>query len=377
MAEMSRSVTRGGWTKTDGTIEEAGPFGADERRRLEELLRRLGATAEEIRAAMQTGSAGALALEVAVRDGRAALTPAEAAGAAGLSEEEFAELWRALGLSAASSVGPQRVAPSMADTLPVLTAAMNNWLGPETALGLARVIGSTTAQLAEAVVDAFRMGYEVPELATGTSYTEVVERYVELTRASLPSLEQLIGATLEAHLVRVAGGVWAPDDDQVSPSRLLFVGFADLVGYTALSRTLSPGELHRLLATFEVTVAEAVARHGGRLVKLIGDGAMYVADSAAAGCAAALDICARTAETNLPAVRVGADIGPVISRSGDYFGEVVNRAARLVALARPAAVVVTDAVVEALGEGWPVEQLPPQALKGFQAPAVTYRLLGR
>jgi class 3 adenylate cyclase len=355
--------------------DEAGPFGVDERRRLEELLLRLGASADEIETAMRTGTAGALALEVAIRHGRDALPPADAAREAGLTSEDFAELWRALGLSAAA--GPQRVPPAMADSLPVLTAAMNTWLGPETALGLARVIGSTTAQLAEAVVDAFRMRYEVPELATGTSYTEVVERYLELTRASLPALEQLVAAALEAHLVRVAGGAWAPDDDRVSPSRLLFVGFADLVGYTALSRTLSPGELHRLLATFEETVAESVARNGGRLVKLIGDGAMYVADSAAAGCAAALDICARTSETNLPAVRVGADIGPVISRSGDYFGEVVNRAARLVALARPAAVVVTDAVVKALDESWPVEQLPPQALKGFQAPAVTYRLLGR
>jgi adenylate cyclase len=246
----------------------------------------------------------------------------------------------------------------MIDALPVLTAAINDWLGEETALGLARVIGSTTAQLAEALVDAFRMRYEVPELAAGTTYTQVVERYVELTRASLPSLERLVAAVFEAHLVRVAAGAWAPDDDQVSPSRLLFVGFADLVGYTALSRTLSPGELHRLLSAFEQTVAEAVARHGGRLVKLIGDGAMFVADTAAAGCAAALDICSRTADTDLPAVRVGADIGPVISRSGDYFGEVVNRAARLVALARPASVVVTEAVVAGLDGGVATEQLP-------------------
>lgn len=355
--------------------QTGGPFGADERARLTHLLRGLSATDPEIEAALTTGTAGALALEAAVRRDRPALQPAEAAAVAGLSEDEFAELWRALGLSAGGA--PQRVAPAMVESLPVLTAAINDWLGEETALGLARVIGSTTAQLAEAVVDAFRMRYEVPELATGTTYTEVVARYVELTRASLPSLEQLISAALEAHLVRVAAGAWAPDDDQVSPSRLLFVGFADLVGYTALSRTLSPGELHRVLSTFEQTVAEAVARHGGRLVKLIGDGALYVADSAAAGCAAALDICERTADSELPAVRVGADFGPVISRSGDYFGEVVNRAARLVALARPATVVVTDEVAAALGGGVPVERLPPQALKGFQAPAVTYRLVGR
>src|SRR3954453_12335749 len=348
---------------------------ADDRGRLVALLRRLGAGEEEIDEALDLHSPGALALEAALRHGRPPMSPEEAARSAGMTDAEFADLWRALGFT--TPVGPVRVAPALVDALPIIASANREWLGEETGLGLARVIGSTTAQLAEAVVDAFRMRYEVPELAAGAAYSEVVEKYVELTRASLPSLEQLIAATLEAHLVRVAAGAWAPDDDQVATRRLLFVGFADLVGYTALSRTLTPGELHQLLQAFEEIVPSAATGHGGRVVKLIGDGAMYVAESAASGAAAALEICSRISEAELPQVRVGADIGPVLGRSGDYFGEVVNRAARLVALARPGTVVVTDTVAVALGEGCPVEQLPPQALKGFQAPAVTYRLVAR
>src|SRR4051794_12978950 len=356
--------------------DDSGRGAADEHTRLVELLRRLGAGEEEITEALDLHAAGALALEAALRHGRPPISPADAARSTGLTAAEFADLWRALGFTAPG--GPGRVAPSLVDALPVIATATREWLGEETGLGLARVIGSTTAQLAEAVVDAFRMRFEVPELASGAAYSEVVEKYVELTRASLPSLEQLVAATLEAHLVRVAAGAWAPDDDQVATRRLLFVGFADLVGYTALSRTLTPGELHQLLQAFEEIVSGAVIGHGGRLVKLIGDGAMYVADSAAAGAGAALEICARISDAELPQVRVGADIGPVLGRSGDYFGEVVNRAARLVALARPGSVVVTDAVVAALGtDHWAVEQLPPQALKGFQAPAVTYRLVAR
>ena len=350
---------------------------ADDRARLVDLLRRLGAQDEEIAEALELRAPGALALEAAVRHGRPAMSRAEAARSAGMTDAEFDDLWRALGFSTPG--GPARVAPALAEALPIIATATREWLGDETALGLARVIGSTTAQLAEAVVDAFRMRYEVPELAGGTAYSEVVERYVELTRASLPSLERLVAATLEGHLVRVAAGAWAPDVDQVATSRLLFVGFADLVGYTALSRTLSPGQLHQLLQAFEEIVSGCVLGHGGRVVKLIGDGAMYVADSASAGAAAALEICARISEAELPQVRVGADVGPVLGRSGDYYGEVVNRAARLVALARPGTVVVTDAVQAALDprDDWPVERLPPQALKGFQAPAVTYRLVAR
>src|SRR3954470_2787189 len=356
----------------DGTPWSA----ADERGRLIEMLRRLGASEDEIAEALELHTPGALALEAAVRHGRPPISPADAAQSAGMTAAEFTDLWRALGFTAPG--GPGRVAPSLVEALPVIATATREWLGEETGLGLARVIGSTTAQLAEAVVDAFRMRFEVPELASGAAVSEAVEKYVELTRASLPSLEQLVAATLEAHLVRVAAGAWAPDDDQVATRRLLFVGFADLVGYTALSRALSPAELHRLLEAFEEIVSGAVIDHGGRLVKLIGDGAMYVADSAAAGAGAALEICMRISDAELPQVRVGADIGPVLGRSGDYCGEVVNRAARLVALARPGAVVVTDTVVAALdAAAWPVEQLPAQALKGFQAPAVTYRLVTR
>src|SRR4051794_18648515 len=290
---------------------------ADDRGRLVALLRRLGAGEEEIDEALDLHSPGALALEAALRHGRPPMSPEEAARSAAMTDAEFADLWRALGFT--TPVGPVRVAPALVDALPIIASANREWLGEETGLGLARVIGSTTAQLAEAVVDAFRMRYEVPELAAGAAYSEVVERYVEMTRAALPSLEQLVAATFEAHLVRVAAGAWAPDDDQVATRRLLFVGFADLVGYTALSRTLTPGELHQLLQAFEEIVSGAVIGHGGRLVKLIGDGAMYVADSAAAGGRAGPGGCRRGLAGGGPPGGGGARLRPAAGGPGGAF----------------------------------------------------------
>ncbi|HET7529356.1 MAG TPA: adenylate/guanylate cyclase domain-containing protein [Mycobacteriales bacterium] len=358
------------------TDDDAGSAPADERARLAALLRDLGATDDEVAAALATGTVGALAVAVVLRGGRSPVTARAAADAAGLSEAELAEVWRGLGLSTAAEL-PGGVPPRLAEALPVITLATREWLGPQTGLGLARVIGATTAQLAEAVVDAFRVQWEMPELAGGTSYGDVIASYAELVGASLPALESLVAGTFEAHLVRVAAGAWAPDDENLAARRTLFVAFADLVGYTALTRTMSPGELARMLGAFEEVVAAAVAGHGGRLVKQIGDGAMFVTDSPADGCAAALEICEQVSARDLPPVRIGADVGPVLSRWGDYYGDVVNRAARLVALARPGSVVVTADVAAGLGRDWPVEQLPEQALKGFQAPAVTYRLVAR
>src|SRR4051794_13049910 len=180
------------------------PGPADDRARLGELLRRLGAGEDEIAEALGGGTAGALALEAALRQDRAALSPTDAARSAGVIDAEFADLWRALGFTAPG--GPARVPPALVEALPVIATATREWLGEETGLGLARVIGSTTAQLAEAVVDAFRMRFEVLEMAAGTAYSDVVQAYVDLTRASLPSLERLVGAAPPAAFVRRSAG---------------------------------------------------------------------------------------------------------------------------------------------------------------------------
>lgn len=349
----------------------------DDAHRLEALLRRLGATDAEVSEAARTATAGALALELSLRDGRPPVSVEDAARRTGNDVEGFVAFWRALGFSDPLA-GHGSVPAALADALPVVSDAVAAFLGEQTALGLARVIGSTGARLAEALVDAFRVDFEVPELAAGTSYPDVVERYAVITRDSLPALEAVVCAALRAHLVRAAAGAWAPDDEHAAARRDLFVGFADLVGYTPLSRTLSPGELAALLGRFEATVSDAVSAAGGRLVKLIGDGAMFVADTAQAGCDLSLTVATRMAATaGTPPVRIGAACGEVMSRYGDYFGDVVNLAARLVALARPSTVVVSAAVADSCERTFAFERLPPQALKGFHAPPVTYRLVGR
>jgi class 3 adenylate cyclase len=342
---------------------------------LRNLLARLGGSPAEIDEAIGSGTGGALALELVLRAGRAPVPLATARAELADSGSDFDQFWQALGFTAADA--ETRVPRELVDTMPVVAAGVHELLGPAVALGLVRVIGSACARLAEALVDSFRTQYEVPELTAGANYVAVVERYVEITRDSLPALQDFIGAVLKAHLVRVAAGTWAPDDARQAASRDLFVCFVDLAGYTALTRTLTPGQLAGLVAEFEATVSEVVVAAGGRLVKLIGDGAMFVTDDVAAGCRAALQVSARLSATDrLPPARLGADRGPVLSLYGDYFGDVVNRAARLVALANPGTVVISETVAAAVPE-LAAERLPAQALKGFGAPAVPFRLRGQ
>jgi adenylate cyclase len=350
---------------------------ADERDRLQDLLRQLGATEGEIATAMTAHRAGDFAVELALRSGPP-LTIGQAAAEAGVDAADFLALWRALGL-ATPPADAAAVPADLAAAAPIVGAVIDEWIGRDAGMGIARVVGAAGARIAEALVDTFRLGFEVPELSAGTSYVSVVQQYVDITRLSMPAFEEFLTAVVRAHVVRVASDTWAPDADNLATRRELFVGFADLVGYTALARTLDPAELASLLARFEDLVADVVTSGGGRLVKLIGDGAMFVAESPADGCAVGLALCERLAVTEtLPPARVGADFGSLFGRHGDYFGDVVNRAARLVALANPGTVVVSDTVAAAVdGKSFGVEQLPPQALKGYLAPAVTYRLLPR
>lgn len=358
-------------------MEQISPEGPNaDRQRLRDLLLRLGATEAEADAALETPGGGDFALELNLRTGPP-LTVAQAAERTGLSAEDFLRLWRAFGLATplpAAATIPLEVA----EAIPVISGAAE-LLGEDSVMGIARVVGSSSARIAEALVDAFRTGFEVPSLSAGTSYADVVEQYVDLTKAALPPFLDLLASVVKAHLVKVSYGAWTPDVENQAARRELFVGFVDLVGYTALSRTLTPRELANLLGRFEDLVGDVVTARGGRLVKLIGDGAMFACDTAPDGCRIALALCERLAESEvLPPARVGADYGSVLSLYGDYYGEVVNRAARLVALANPSTTVISDAVAAALDrKSFGLERLPAQALKGFQAPTVTYRLVPR
>jgi adenylate cyclase len=341
--------------------------------RLEGSLRSLGATEDEIVAARIAHGHGALALELVLRAGSEPIGLAESAARLGTTPEIVARFWQALGFADPEN---RRLPARFVDAQTVISQAATEWLGEETALGIARVIGASAARLAEAIVDAYRIAFEVPELTAGANYSDVVEGYIGITRETLPAFETFVNEVFEAHLVRVAGSAWMPGEDSATTRRDLAIGFVDLVGYTALARTLHARDLAGLLSRFEDTVGDVLVRNGARTVKTIGDGVMFAADGASTGCAAALALAdAFAAAAGLPPVRVGLAHGSVLSLYGDYFGEVVNLAARLVALANPGTVVVSEAVVTAARPEHRFERLPAQALKGFGAPPAVFRLL--
>ena len=123
----------------------------------------------------------------------------------------------------------------------------------------------------------------------------------------------------------------------------LSIGFLDLVGFTSLSQSMSPGELVGLVKGFEDQAHELAHRHRARIVKLIGDAVMLVAEHPTDAAAFVIGmIDSFDGPTGQVVPRGGLAHGDLVNIHGDYFGPVVNLAARLVDSAVPGEVLVDD-----------------------------------
>lgn len=136
-------------------------------------------------------------------------------------------------------------------------------------------------------------------------------------------------------------------------SRPLCVLFADVSGSTTLYEKLGDAEAKRAVERCLNRIERAAVAYRGRLVKTIGDEALVVFGTAEEGFLAACEMQQKIED--LPpvsgrklAIRVGFYFGEVIEQQGDVFGDTVNTAARLVALAKPGQVITGDQTVKQL-----------------------------
>ena len=113
---------------------------------------------------------------------------------------------------------------------------------------------------------------------------------------------------------------------------------------------------------------------GGRVVKFIGDEVMWVTSTPELLAKVAIDLVEnpRAQEAGLQ-VRAGLGYGSVLAIGGDYFGNAVNLAARLVGAAAPGQILASADVRDKLPD-WPAIPLEPLILKGFESPVMAYDL---
>ena len=133
--------------------------------------------------------------------------------------------------------------------------------------------------------------------------------------------------------------------------RLAAILVADVVGYSRLMADDEAGALAALNRHREVEFDPVVARHNGRIVKLMGDGTLVEFRSVvdAVACAVAIQQAAAEAEAGpIMTLRIGVNLGDIIIQGDDIYGDGVNIAARLEPLAPPGGVCISSVVNESV-----------------------------
>lgn len=294
--------------------------------------------------------------------GRRKYTREQVAELAGMPRERATDLWRSLGFA---SVGDDEVVFTENDVQALRLVKELTELGLTDAAALnsiARVLGQHISRIAEMEM------YVLRELVTAQPELLGDERgFARFIDQLIPDLERLHNFTWRRQLAAYAGrALAAPEEDLDSSNEV--VGFADMVGYTSLTRRSSETELANVLEEFETTVTKAIAEHHGRVVKMLGDEVLFVADDPRQGADIALTLVelAEDAES-LPSLRAGLAYGRVLSRFGDVYGSTVNIASRLTSICNPGAVLI-DAELAAVLKDDPhyvIRHRRPVSVRGF------------
>ncbi|MEM9036083.1 MAG: adenylate/guanylate cyclase domain-containing protein [Actinomycetota bacterium] len=293
--------------------------------------------------------------------------------ASGLTPARFDDLVIALDFASidGSPVGEISFTEAEARSLAVLDA-LSAIFSESEALVLVRVISSAVSRIAEAAVSLFLTDIESRAVREGANELGQAEQVVEAI-ALVDGLAAELDALLRRQILQAIERTRRTTIDQAE--RFVYryaVGFVDLVGFTALSGSMPAPELAGFLRDFEARAQALAGDAGARIVKFIGDEVMFVATDAAAACRAGMALMSVTEDESI-VPRGGLAFGEVLPRAGDYYGAVVNLAARIVDEAVPGEVLVTEALADAAPE-CDFEPAGRRVVKGFDDPVAVQTL---
>lgn len=208
----------------------------------------------------------------------------------------------------------------------------------------------------------------MPALASGGEPEQLVERLGETAQEILPLITGQLPEDYRHVLINlldsdaVAQGVSLEQGREVE----LAVGFVDVEGFTSLSGQIDPGGLDRVLTGFEDLVANSVASTDRMLLaKFVGDAAMIVSSNPVELAGTLLGLVEDRRVLAEAPRRAGMACGPVLVREGDYYGPVVNLAARLTDHAREWTMLVSEDLEELLSDHFDLTRIPETRIRGI------------
>lgn len=237
---------------------------------------------------------------------------------------------------------------------------------------ITRVLGEGMGRLAATITAAFAETF----LRPGDSEEAVAARFETMAQELTPVFEPVLVAAFTAQLRDSVGramlGRAELEAGDVTGAQDVAVAFADLVGFTRLGGQVELRELGSVAGRL-AELASGVVSPPVRLIKTIGDAAMFVSPDPGPLVAVALELVAAVEAAGLPSLRAGVAVGPAVVRAGDYFGNSVNLASRVTGVARPGSVLCTPEVRDASPDAFQWSAAGRHHLKGFPGAVALHR----
>jgi adenylate cyclase len=237
---------------------------------------------------------------------------------------------------------------------------------------ITRVLGEGMGRLAATIAASFVETF----LDAGESEDEVAIRFAELAEQLTPAFAPVLVAAFRGHLRDSVGrgmlGLAELEAGDIAGAQDLAICFADLVGFTRLGGQVEVGELGTVAGRL-ASLSTSLTQPPVRLVKTIGDAAMFVSPDPTPLVEVALDLVEGFEAEELPSLRAGIAFGPAVVRAGDYFGNSVNLASRVTGVARPGSVLCTREIRDAARDAFHWSAAGRHKLKGVSGPTTLYR----
>jgi adenylate cyclase len=338
------------------------------RKRLLDRLLDEGYTVAELKEAVREDRLALLLVE-RVLGGR--YTATELEQRSGLPATQMLRIRRLLGLPEASLddrvFGEEEAAAAESTRL-----FLDVGLGEDAIAEITRVLGEGMARLAATTAAAFVDAFLEP----GDSEDEVAQRFAAVAEQLIPAIDPVLTAAYKQHLAEaVRRGILTRAEREAGEAgraQEVSVCFVDMVGFTRLGAELEAAELSTL-ATKLAELATEVTEPPVRLVKTIGDAAMFVSPAPAPLVSVALALMDAIETAGLPSLRAGVACGTALQRAGDYYGHAVNLASRVTGIARPGSVLCTREVHDAAPGEFDWSFARKHSLKGMSEAFPLYR----
>jgi adenylate cyclase len=334
-----------------------------------------GVSVEELKRAVEENRLVLLPVERVFDSGTEHYTARQIAELAGLEQDFLLRLLRALGAPI-----PEDDQPVYADA--DLEAAkraklfLDAGLPKEGVLETSRLIGISMANLADANREMVGEVFTEP----GIDERELALRYAEAARTMSPLLGETLLHAYRIHLreairravvteAELAEGRFGTDE--------MTIAFADLVGFTRLGESLDIEQIGDLTGRLFELASDA-AQPPVRLVKMIGDAAMFASRESQPLLDAVVGLVESAGREEIPPLRAGAARGQALGRGGDWYGRPVNLAARITGFARPDSVVVDqsvkDSITQSNGRPFDFSFAGKRSFKGIEGQVPVHRV---